>query len=196
MKRIVLSLLISFNAFSQTLVFLGDSLTEGYGIDPDKAYPRLVEEKFHQSGRKEIKCINAGISGSTTASASSRLEWFFKAKPSHLIIALGANDGRRGVKVAESKKNLKAIIGKAQKAELSVFLAEMKLPYNYGEKYRQEFEKMYQELAKEFKIEMIPFILQNVATKKELNLADTIHPNEKGHAVIAQEVYEFLKERI
>lgn len=192
--RIIFSLflLYSFASFGQTVLFLGDSLTEGYGVDPDKAYPTLLEKKFHDSGRKNIKIINGGISGSTSASAISRLKWFKKSAPTIMVLVLGANDGLRGLKIEQTKKNLSETIVEGQKLGMRVILGGMKLPFNYGQDYRVAFEKMYEGLAKEHKLVLIPFILEGVAGKKEYNLPDGMHPNEKGHEVVADFMFKKL----
>ena len=175
------------------VLFLGDSLTEGFGVAKEDAYPALVEKKLHAAGLASVAIHNAGIGGSTTASALSRLQWHLKSKPQWMLLALGANDGLRGVAIAESKKNLTLTIERAQKEGIRVFLAGMKLPPNYGEKYRKEFERMYQDLAREKKITLLPFLLEGVAGERALNLEDGIHPNEKGHQRIADAVTAFFQ---
>ena len=137
--------------------------------------------------------INAGSSGSTSASAFSRMRWHLKGKPKIVILALGANDGLRGTKVDATKANLGKAIDLALKANCTVYLAGMKLPMNYGEKYRKDFEAVFKALVKEKKIKEIPFLLKGVGGRPKLNLADGIHPNEKGHEIIAQTVYEVIK---
>lgn len=185
---------LSANSSKQVQVIcLGDSLTAGYGIDKDKAYPRLVENKLNAKGIK-AKVLNGGVSGSTTASGVSRLNWFLKkSKPDILILALGANDGLRGLKLSESEKNLEDAIVLAKKNGVKVLLAGMQLPPNYGKEYTESFRAMYEGLRKKHGLKMIPFILENVGGNKELNLEDGIHPNEKGHEVIADTVMKYLE---
>ena len=180
------------NAYCHKILVLGDSLTEGYGIDSEKAFPAILEEMAKAKGHEDVKVINGGVSGSTTASGLSRLNWFFKAKPEIIIIALGANDGLRGLKVEKSKENLEAIITKSKEKGLKVILGGMKMPRNYGKEYRDQFEKMYKDLYKKHKVIFIPFLLKNVGGVPKLNLADGIHPNEEGHKVVAKNVYEYL----
>lgn len=175
------------------ILLLGDSLTEGFGVAKEDAYPALVEKKLHAAGLASVKLHNAGIGGSTTASALSRLQWHLKSKPQWMLLALGANDGLRGVAIEESKKNLALSIERAQKEGIRVFLAGMKLPPNYGEKYRREFERMYRDLAREKKVTLLPFLLEGVAGERALNLEDGIHPNEKGHQKIADAVFAFFQ---
>jgi len=175
------------------LLFLGDSLTEGYGVDEKSAYPVLVGESLKKKGHA-VEVLNGSVSGSTTASGLSRLRWFLKRHPTHLFLALGANDGLRGLKVADSKKHLESIIELAQKNQMKVILAGMLMPPNYGESYRAEFKAMYDNLAKVYKLDFIPFLLKGVAGKSELNIEDGVHPNEAGHRIIAELVTTKLEE--
>lgn len=188
--------LFSITAQAQTILFLGDSLTEGYGINPDYAFPALIEKKVKEAGHKEAVIINGGVSGSTTASGLKRLQWYNKRKPTIMVLALGANDGLRGLKVDQSEKNLKSIIEAAQKSEIKVILAGMKMPTNYGEDYRKKFEAIYPKLAKEYKLPLIPFLLENVGGVSKLNLPDGIHPNPEGHKILAETVWKVLKEEL
>jgi acyl-CoA thioesterase-1 len=178
------------------ILLLGDSLTEGFGVAQEDAYPALVEKKLHAAGFASVEILNAGIGGSTTASALPRLQWHLKGRPQWVVLALGANDGLRGVAIAQSKKNLAQTIDRAQKEGVRVFLAGMRLPPNYGQKYRRDFERMYQELAHEKKLALLPFLLDGVAGETRLNLEDGIHPNEKGHQKIAEVVFNFFEPRV
>jgi len=180
--------------FAQTpvkVVILGDSLTEGYGIAREKAFPALVEKKLQASG-KTVEIVNGGTSGATSASGPSRLRWFLKAKPQVLVLALGANDGLRGLKVEQTKENLSKTIELAQQNNLKVLLAGMKVPTNYGKQYGDDLEKIYVGLAKKYKIALLPFLLEGVGGKPKLNLPDGIHPNESGHQIIAELVAKHL----
>lgn len=180
----------STNAYK--IVILGDSLTQGYGVHEDDAYPAVLQQMLQDKG-KNIEVVNAGSSGATTASGLSRLEWHLQSKPNMLIIALGANDGLRGIDLATSRENLSQMIDLALQNQLQVFLAGMKLPYNYGEEYRDKFETMFQDLVQEKKIFTIDFILEGVGGEAELNLPDGIHPNEKGHKIMAQNVFNSIE---
>jgi len=175
----------------KTILFLGDSLTAGYGVEKELAYPSLVEQKLKK--KFNVKVLNGGVSGSTTASGISRLKWFLKADPDILVLILGANDGLRGIKVEESKKNLRLIIDKANKEGLKVILAGMMLPPNYGKEYTTNFKKMYEEIRDEYKLDWIPFILQDVAGLKDKNIEDGIHPNSEGHEIIASNLIKYLE---
>lgn len=179
-------------ASQKTLIVLGDSLTEGYGVAKESAFPALLEKKIQAQGGN-WKVVNAGVSGSTTASALSRTKWVFKSKPELLILCLGANDGLRGLKVAESKKNLAEAIEYAQSQKVPVVLGGIYVPPNYGEKYAKEFRAMYEDLAKKYKLTFMPFLLEGVGGQSKLNLPDGIHPNEKGHEIIADHVYKAIK---
>ena len=177
------------------ILFLGDSLSEGQGLDEAQSFPRLVEKKLNAKGIK-IKVTNGGVSGSTTSSGLDRLKWHLKKKTDVLVLELGANDGLRGIKVSESKKNLKSITQFAKEKGIKVLLLGVLMPPNYGSKYVKEFESMYKDLAKEEKIPFLPFVLEKVAGRPELNLADGIHPNAKGQEIVAQDVAAFLEKNL
>ncbi|MEH0862581.1 arylesterase [Halobacteriovorax sp. DPLXC-1] len=193
MNKLLLVLLISFSAFaSNKVLFLGDSLTAGYGIDPEKAYPNLVRDILKKEGI-EITVMNASISGSTSASAVSRLKWSLRGKPDVMLLALGANDGLRGIKLHSTKDNLKKAIKLAKSKGVKVILAGMQIPPNYGPEYTKEFKKMFPDLKKEEGVTLLPFLLKDVAGQRKLNLDDGIHPNEEGHKIIAKTVAPFIK---
>ncbi len=179
-----------------SILFVGDSLTAGYGVDKTKAYPTLVKGILKNKHKKEIKVINGSVSGSTSASAISRMKWFMRAKPNVLVLALGSNDGLRGINLKQTKKNLDSAIKLALSKKMKVVVAGMMLPPNYGDKYTQQFRQMFQELKNENNIILIPFLLKDVAAIKNLNLADGIHPNEKGHKIIANTVVPYLKKAL
>jgi len=175
----------------RTILFLGDSLTEGFGVEIEQSYPALVEQRLRGEGR-EVRVINAGISGSTSASAVSRLEWQLRAPPDVVVLALGANDGLRGVAVAETRANLDRAIGLALEHGVQVLLAGMKLPPNYGADYTREFEAIFPALAEKWKVALIPFLLEGVAARPELNLPDGIHPNPEGYRIVTETVLAHL----
>lgn len=187
-------LTISIPVFAaKKLVVLGDSLTEGFGVAKESAFPALLEKKLHQNNKKDWVVVNAGVSGSTTASAISRMKWLFKSKPDVVLLALGANDGLRGLKVEDSQKHLAEAIEYAQKQKVRVILGGLYMPPNYGADYTAKFKNMYTSLAKKYQLTFVPFILEKVAGNPKYNLADGIHPNEEGHKIIADNVYEVLK---
>ncbi len=191
---LMISIFIGSKAFSQNrLVIIGDSLTEGYGVAKEQSYPSLLEKKIKAKGLNWV-VINAGVSGATTASGKRQLEWLMKNKIDLLIIALGANDGLRGLKLESTKANLISAIELAQKNKIKVVLAGMLLPPNYGKDYTKNFEKMFLELKNKYKIPLIPFLLDKVGGEVQLNQADGIHPNPKGHVIISDTVFESIKD--
>lgn len=189
-----LPLVFSFSAEAaiKRLLILGDSLSEGYGVAREASYASLLEKKIKAAG-KDWQVINASISGSTSASAVGRLKWQLKNKPDLLILALGANDGLRGTAVAETKKNLAQALELAKKEGLKTVLFGMRMPPNYGEKYTKDFEKMYADLARTHNVRLVPFFLDGVAGDPKMNQADGIHPNEKGHQKLADNVYRGIE---
>jgi len=198
MKKIILILfifnLLITNAKPNTILFLGDSLTEGLGVSKEDAFPKLVETLIQTELKKSIIVINGGISGSTTSDGLARLKWYLKKKPYLIFLALGANDGLRGLDLKQSQKNLEEIIKHAQESNAKVLLAGMLIPPNYGPEYVEQFKKMYQKIKVKYKLKSMPFLLEGIAGKKEFNQRDGIHPNEKGHRYIAKKVFEFIKE--
>lgn len=192
MKIYTLLLILCFNLSAQTILFLGDSLTEGYGVEKEQAYPALIEESLKKKF-SDIKVINGGISGSTTASGLSRLKWFAKTKPDILFLALGANDGLRGQKVENIESNLEKIILMAKEKKMKVILAQMLLPPNYGKEYTENFKNLYQKLATKHEVIFLPFMLEGVGGIKEHNIEDGIHPNPKGHQILKDKVLKILE---
>ncbi len=200
LNRILLLLLIAFtvavfsgHAVAQTLIVaLGDSLTEGFGVSKEEAYPYLVEQELARKGYS-IKMINAGISGSTSASAPSRMQWYVRVKPDIVILALGGNDGLRGLSVQHMKKNLGKAIELATVNDIQVLLAGMQIPLNYGQDYTKSFRNAFYELAEQYQLPMIPFLLKGVGNVPSLNLPDGIHPNLEGHHIISRTVLEHLE---
>lgn len=176
---------------ARTLVFLGDSLTAGYGVDREAAFPALIEARLRDSGRP-WKVVNAGVSGDTTAGGVTRLDWVFRSKPEVLVVALGANDGLRGLPVEASEKNLRAILERARKEGCAVLLVGMQMPENLGPAYRARFAALYPRLAKDFGVPLLPFLLEGVAMDRALNQADGIHPTAEGHRRVAETVWKAL----
>ncbi|NLX18452.1 MAG: arylesterase [Desulfobulbus sp.] len=178
------------------ILFLGDSLTAGLGVEAEEAYPHLLGEMLQKDGLTDFRIVNAGISGSTSAGALSRLEWYTRIKPKVLFLALGANDGLRGLSIEETQRNLASVIIAAQKQEMSILLAGMELPPNYGDQYTNHFRRMYQELATRYELTFIPFLLEGVGGDPLLNQDDGIHPNAEGHRRIARHVYPILRQHL
>lgn len=177
------------------IVIIGDSLTEGLGVNKEDNYISLIQKKISQD-KLALKIINGSISGSTTSSLVSRIKWFMKTRPDIMIFSLGANDGLRGIDTKVISANLEEGIKLVKDENVDLYIMEMKMPPNYGEKYQRDFENIYKNLAKKYHIKLIPFLLQNVAGKKELNQSDGIHPNEEGHRIIAEELYPVFKKLI
>lgn len=174
-----------------TILFLGDSLTEGYGIAKDKSFPVIAQKKLKEKGI-DIKVVNGSVSGSTSASGISRLKWFSKARPDWVFLALGANDGLRLIKVEETQNNLGKVIALAKEKGIGVFLAGMMAPPNYGEEYTKAFQEIYANLKKEYDVPLLPFLLEGVAGEREFNQEDGIHPNVKGHELMGAKVADFM----
>ena len=177
----------------EKIVFLGDSITAGYGVEQSKSYPALLEQMLMKTTKKNFEFINASISGSTTASALSRLKWQIKSKPNYLVLALGGNDGLRGIKVEQIKINLEQTIMLAKKNEIKILFMGIKVPPNYGVKYQQSFDSVFKIIANQHDVVFMPFLLKDVGGEKDLNQSDGIHPNAKGHEVIAKNVWPYFK---
>ena len=156
---LIFGLIVHFNLLKAqtTILFLGDSLTEGYRVEPEYSYPSQLENKLKKQQYKNFKIINAGISGSTSASAKSRLQWYLKTKIDILFLALGANDGLRGLPISQMKNNLSSTIELAQKNNIKVILAGMLIPPNYGLKYTKDFKNLFPYLQKKYNTLFVPF---------------------------------------
>lgn len=181
----------------KVILFFGNSLTAGYGIDADDSFAGLTEKRIDSLGLN-FKVINGGLSGETTAGGLSRLDWFLEEKPEIFVLELGGNDGLRGIELSETKKNLIAIIKKVQTKfpETEIILAGMQIPPNMGQEYAKEFSEIYPTVAKETNVTLIPFLLKNVGGVPELNLPDGIHPTEKGHQLVFETVWPFIEQEI
>lgn len=179
----------------QRLVFLGDSLTAGYQLPKERAYPALIEQHL-RAANLPWTSVNAGVSGDTTAGALRRAEALFRDPVGLLVVWIGGNDGLRGQDVDAMKKNIDAILAGAQSHHIPTMLVEMHIPPNYGPDYSGRFEAVFPDLARKYGIPLVPFPLDQVAGEAELNLADGIHPNAKGHALIAQELWKTLEPKL
>lgn len=174
------------------IVAFGDSLTAGLGVAQEEAYPATLQRRLEEAGYK-YRVINAGVSGDTTAGGVRRVDWVLNSKPSIVILELGANDGLRGIDPAQTRANLETIIERLQAAGVTVVLAGMKLPPNYGKDYTARFAAIYPELAAKYRIPLMPFFLDGVAARETLNQADGIHPTGAGYRVIAENLLEMLQ---
>lgn len=179
---------------TSTILFFGNSLTAGYGLDTDEAFPALIQNRL-DSLDYDYKVINAGLSGETTAGGLGRIDWILKQPVDIFVLELGANDGLRGVPLKETKANLQKIIDKVweKNPETKIVLAGMQIPPNIGKEYTADFKEIFPELADENDIELIPFLLQDVAGNPELNQNDGIHPTAEGAKIVAENVWENLK---
>jgi acyl-CoA thioesterase-1 len=175
------------------IIAFGDSLTAGFGLSEKESYPYLLQQKLNADGY-DIEVVNAGVSGDTTLGGLERSDWVLEQENAKiLILELGANDLMRGVPVAKMKENLDKIIRKAKAKNLKVLLCGMLAPPTVGANYQRDFMMAFPDLADEHKVEFLPFLLENIATKKELNQADGIHPNAEGERIMADNIYKALK---
>jgi acyl-CoA thioesterase I len=177
----------------KTVVILGDSIAAGSGVDPTEAFPALLQKRIDDQ-KLPYEVVNAGVSGDTTAGGVRRLPWLLKRKIDVLVIELGGNDGLRGIPPEETRANLSKIVSLAREKEpnVRIVIAGMQMPQNMGTDYNQKFRVLFASVAKETKADFIPFVLEGVGGKPELNLPDRIHPNPEGHKVVASNVWAIL----
>lgn len=178
----------------KNIVFFGNSLTAGYGLDLSEAYPALIQAKI-DSLKLPYKVINAGLSGETTAGGNSRIDWILKQPVHVFVLELGGNDGLRGIPLEETKKNLQEIINKVKEKfpDAKLMLTGMRVPPNMGRPYSENFHKIFTDLANSNKIALLPFLLEGVGGEPELNQADGIHPTAEGQKIVAENVWAVLK---
>ncbi len=174
------------------VVFLGDSLTAGLGLPLDQAFPSVVAARLARKGRP-IRAVNAGVSGDTTAGGLRRADWVLTQRPAVVVLALGANDGLRGLPLEETERNLRAIVAKARDTGARVVLCGMLLPTSHGPEYREAFAKLFPRVAEEERVPLVPFLLEGVAGRRELNLEDGIHPNAEGQKLLAANLLPVLE---
>lgn len=177
----------------RTVLFVGTSLTAGLGLDPDSAYPALVQQKIDSAGLP-FRAVNAGVSGETTAALLRRLDWLLREPAAVIVVETGANDGLRGIPVETARENIGEVLRRvrAGRPEARVVLAQMEAPPNLGRRYASAFRAMYGELAKAHGAVLMPFLLEGVAGESGLNQADGIHPNEVGERKVAENVWRTL----
>jgi acyl-CoA thioesterase I len=170
----------------KSILFFGDSLTAGYGLTPEEAFPALIENQLNNSSKK-VNVVNAGLSGETSAGGLSRIDWILKQPIDIFVLELGGNDGLRGLPLDQTRKNLQGIIDKVKSKypNCKIVMAGMMVPPNMGKEYTEEFKKIYPELATKNKATLIPFLLDGVGGIEKLNQPDGIHPNAEGHQKIA-----------
>jgi acyl-CoA thioesterase I len=197
-KALIIVFFLVFNAFQtpKVILFFGDSLTAGYGLSTEEAFPALLEKELNKNGKK-VKVVNAGLSGETSAGGLSRIDWILRQPVDIFVLELGANDGLRGLPIEQTRQNLQNIINKvkAKNPTCTIVLAGMMVPPNMGKQYTDDFKNIYPDLARKNNATLIPFILEGVAGIEKLNQADGIHPTPEGHKIIAtnlKKVFEKL----
>ena len=183
---------------SKTILFFGDSITAGYGLDDSNdAFPGIIQSKIDSLGLN-YEVINSGVSGETSAGGKSRIAWILNQDIDIFVLELGANDGLRGVAISETKANLQAIIDavKTKDPNIKIVLAGMEMPPNMGQEYTTQFKAIFADLASENNLAFIPFILKDVGGIKKLNQNDGIHPTAEGHKIVANNVWEVLSKML
>lgn len=177
----------------KNILFFGDSLTAGYGLSPEEAFPALVEKELNKT-TQQVKVTNAGLSGETSAGGLSRIDWILRSQVDIFVLELGANDGLRGLPLDQTKKNLQAIIDKVKVKypNVKLVLAGMMVPPNLGKEYTNDFKNIYPDLAKKNNATLIPFLLEGVGGDEKLNQPDGIHPNSEGHRIVAKNISKII----
>jgi acyl-CoA thioesterase-1 len=178
----------------KTIVFFGNSLTAGYGLSPEQAFPALVQKKIDSLGLS-YQVVNAGVSGETSSGGNTRIDWILQQPVDIFVLELGANDGLRGILLSETKKNLQEIIDKVKTKypNAKLIFAGMQIPPSMGQTYTTEFKNIFTELAEKNAMILIPFLLEGVGGEPELNQQDGIHPNEEGSHIVAENVWKVLE---
>ena len=181
-------------AASKVILFFGDSLTAGYGIDPDQAFPAVIQQKINKRGWN-FEVVSAGVSGETTAGGLRRIDWVLQRPIDVFVLELGANDGLRGLPLDNAQKNLQAIMDRVKNKypQVKLILAGMQLPPNLGKEYSSRFRLLFPDLARQNGAVLIPFLLDGVGGVPTLNLPDGIHPTPLGHARVADNVWRVLE---
>lgn len=200
----VAALCIALIAFNTTvseaqkkILFFGDSITAGYGLEEEQAYPALIQQKIDSLGMDHT-VVNAGLSGETTAGGARRVNWILQQEIDIFFLGLGGNDGLRGIDPENTKENLETIIRKVKNKDddIKIILAGMEAPPNLGEAYTSRFREVFEEVAENHNVALMPFLLKDVAGINKLNQADGIHPTPEGHQLICENVWEFIEPRI
>ena len=178
----------------KTIVFFGNSLTAGYGLSPEQAFPALIQKKI-DSLNLPYQVVNAGVSGETSSGGKTRIDWILQQQVDIFVLELGANDGLRGIPLSQTRKNLQDIIDsvKTKHPQAKLLFAGMQIPPNMGQTYATEFRNMFSELATKNSMALIPFLLEGVGGEPDLNQEDGIHPNEKGSPIVAENVWKELQ---
>lgn len=184
---------VSVSRAVKTIVFFGNSLTAGYGLDPSQAFPAIIQEKI-DSMDLAYRVVNAGVSGETSSGGNARIDWILEQPVDVFVLELGANDGLRGIPITETKTNLQEIINKvkAKYPQVKILIAGMQMPPNMGQQYTSDFRAVFPELAKSNNCTLVPFILEGVGGETKLNQQDGIHPTVEGHKIVAENVWKEL----
>lgn len=178
------------------ILAFGDSLTDGFGVEPEMAYPAQLERKLHGNGLTHIEVVNGGISGETSSGGLSRVDWMLNLEPDIVIVTTGGNDGLRGVDLELTRSNIDQIVADFQAGGAIVVVGGMQIIQNLGETYTEEFQQIYPDVAAKHNTILIPFFLEGVAADPELNQPDFIHPTAEGYAIIVDNIYPFVEEAL
>ncbi|ENW24889.1 MULTISPECIES: arylesterase [Acinetobacter] len=186
--------LLPLGVSAKTIMILGDSLSAGYGIQPQQGWVHLLQKRLEQQYPKQHKVVNASVSGETTSGALARLPKLLQThRPDLVVIELGGNDGLRGQPPQMIQKNLASLIQQSQKAKAKVVVFGMKMPPNYGQAYSKAFENNYKVVSQQYKVKLLPFFMQGVAGNKTLMQKDLIHPNAKAQTILLNNAYPYIK---
>lgn len=186
--------LLPVSSFAKTIMILGDSLSAGYGLNPQQGWVALLQQRLNQQFPKQHQVVNASVSGETTSGALARLPRLLQThKPDVVVIELGGNDGLRGQPPQMIQKNLAQLIQQSQKSQAKVVLLGMKIPPNYGAAYSQAFEKNYQTLSQQYKVKLHPFFMNGIAGNKNLMQKDLIHPNAVAQKILLDNAYPLIQ---
>lgn len=186
--------LLPLGVSAKTIMILGDSLSAGYGIQPQQGWVHLLQKRLEQQYPKQHKVVNASVSGETTSGALARLPKLLQThRPDLVVIELGGNDGLRGQPPQMIQKNLTSLIQQSQKAKAKVIVFGMKMPPNYGQAYSKAFENNYKVVSQQYKVKLLPFFMQGVAGNKTLMQKDLIHPNAKAQTILLNNAYPYIK---
>lgn len=186
--------LIPFAVDAKTILIVGDSISAGYGINPEQGWVQLLQKRLDQQYPKQHKVVNASVSGETTSGALARMPKLLQSyKPDVVVIELGGNDALRGQPPQMIQKNLGQLVQQSQQAKAKVLLFGMKIPPNYGTAYSQAFENNYKVISQQYKIKLLPFFMQGIAGHKDLMQNDQIHPNAKSQSILLNNAYPYIK---
>jgi len=186
--------LIPFSLSAKTIMIVGDSISAGYGMQPQQGWVHLLQKRLDQHYPKQHKVVNASVSGETTSGALARLPKLLQThRPDIVVIELGGNDGLRGQPPQMIQKNLAALVQQSQKAKANVVVFGMKMPPNYGQAYSKAFENNYKVVSQQYKVKLLPFFMQGVAGNKSLMQQDQIHPNTKAQTILLNNAYPYIK---